>query len=92
MNPNHELADAIDTGAHPMKIWMVATQSCYVLVEANDEAAARKLGQAALDELYAGLRTRIGRMFPVEIRTVRHATESEIELDRWHQEMTSGTH
>lgn len=70
-----------------MTTWLVATLARYVLVEADDEAAARELGQAALYDLYADLRERYGRDVPINILTVRHATDAEIDLWRWHHEM-----
>ena len=70
-----------------MTTWLVATLARYVLVEAEDESAARDLGQAALYDLYADLRERDGRDVPINILTVRHATDDEIDLWRWHHEM-----
>ena len=70
-----------------MKTYLVATLARYVLVEANDEAQARELGRVALHDLYADLRERLGKDVPIEIRTVREATEDEIELWTWHHEM-----
>lgn len=70
-----------------MTTYFVATLARYVLVDAADEAAARVAGQVALHDLYADLRERLGRDVPIEIRTVRPATDDEIELWRWHHEM-----
>ncbi|QDU76914.1 hypothetical protein Pan97_39710 [Bremerella volcania] len=70
-----------------MKTYLVATLARYVLVEADDETQARELGRPALHDLYADLRQRLGREVPIEIRTVREATEDEIELWTWHHEM-----
>jgi hypothetical protein len=67
-------------------IYYVATLARYVLVEAENEAEAFKLGHAALVKLYADIRQRFGSGMRVEIRTVRPATEDEIEHMRWHQE------
>lgn len=72
-----------------MTTWLVATLARYVLVEAEDESSARELGQTALHDLYADLRERYGRDVPINILTIRHATESEIELWRWHHEMVA---
>jgi hypothetical protein len=69
-----------------MTTFYVATRARYVLVEAADEAEARRLGQTALQELHADVAQRIGRDLPVEIRVVRPATDDEIELMRWHDE------
>ena len=44
-------------------------------------------GQAALHDLYADLRERLGREVPIEIRTVREATEDEIGNWTWHHDM-----
>ena len=62
-----------------MTTYYVATLASYVLVEAADESVARQLGHAALVQL-------IGNATP-HIRTIRLATNDEIELSRWHQEM-----
>ena len=72
-----------------MTTWYVATLSRYVLVEAEDEASARELGQTALHDLYADLRERLGREVPVTILTVRQASDDEIDLCRWHDEMVA---
>jgi hypothetical protein len=70
-----------------MTTYFVGTLARYVLVDANDEAEARALGQPALHELYADVRARLGRDVPIIIRTVRPATPDEIDLNRWHGEM-----
>ena len=70
-----------------MTTYFVATLARYVLVEADDETQARELGRVALHDLYADLRQRLGTDVPIEIRTVREATEDEIELWTWHHEM-----
>jgi hypothetical protein len=62
-----------------MTTYYVVTLACYVLVEAANEADARELGRAALVEL-------AGNATP-NIRTIRPATDDEIELWRWHQQM-----
>ena len=62
-----------------MTTYFVATFARYVLVDAEDETQARELGRDALHDLYADLRERLGREVPIEIRTVREATEDEIE-------------
>ncbi|MGE5195523.1 MAG: hypothetical protein ACM3U2_23770 [Deltaproteobacteria bacterium] len=71
-----------------MTTFYVATRARYVLVEAADEAEARRLGKAALQQLHAEVAQHIGRDLPVEIHVVRPATEDEIELQNWHREMT----
>ena len=69
--------------------WFVATIARYVLVEAEDETTARELGRAALYDLYADAREQQGQDVPINIQTVRHATDTEIGLWRWHHEMLS---
>jgi hypothetical protein len=73
-----------------MTNYYVATLARYVLVDAEDETQARELGRAALHDLYADLRERLGREVPIEIRTVREAAEDEIELLTWHHNMLKG--
>src|SRR5688572_32875991 len=68
-----------------MTTYYVATLARYVLVEAEHEWEARERGYAALYELYDDVRRRFGNM-PVEIRTVRPATDDEIEHMRWLQQ------
>ena len=72
-----------------MSIWFVATRSCYVLVDAEDEQVARRDAIFPLRNLYAGVRERLGRDVPIEIHTVRPATDDEIKLCSWHDEMTA---
>jgi hypothetical protein len=62
-----------------MFTYYVATLANYVLVNAANETDARELGRAALVEL-------TGNATP-NIRTIRLATDDEIELSRWHHEM-----
>jgi len=69
--------------------YYVATLARYVVVEAEDEAEARELGAAALHELYADLRTKLGRDVPIEIRTLRPATWDEIEMVRTHERLVA---
>lgn len=70
-----------------MKTYYVATLARYVLVDARDETEARTLGQLALHDLYTDLRERFGRDIPIEIKTVRPATDAEIDLWQFHQRM-----
>ncbi len=70
-----------------MTTYLVATLARYVLVDADDEAQARELGHATLYELYADVREKLGREVPVEIRTVRPATDDEVQLQFWHHEL-----
>ena len=63
-----------------MTTYYIATLARYVLVDADNETHARELGHAALLELYAEQKQ------PIQIRTVRRATNDEIELCRWHEE------
>jgi uncharacterized protein DUF4314 len=67
-------------------IYYVATLARYVLVEAENEWEARERGYAALYQQYEDVRRRFGCGMPVEIRTIRPATEDEIEHMRWHEE------
>jgi hypothetical protein len=69
-----------------MTTYLVGTLARYVLVDANDEAEARALGQPALHEQFADIRARLGREVPINITTVRPATPDEIDLQRWHDE------
>jgi len=70
-----------------MTAYYVATLARYVVVEAKNEVQARERGAAALHELYADLRDKLGREVPIEIRTVRRATSDEIEMVRTHERM-----
>jgi hypothetical protein len=70
-----------------MTTYYVATRARYVLVEATDEAEARRLGRPALQELHADVSARIGSELPIEIHVVRPATDDEIELMAWHREL-----
>ncbi len=70
-----------------MITFYVATLARYVLVDAADETAARVAGHAALHDLYADLRERLGRDVPIEIRTIRPATTDEIDMMKWHNQM-----
>lgn len=79
----HEEWDALEgavRSARNKKTYFVATVSRYVLVDAENEDEARRLGQVALHDLYADLRERMGKDVPVNIVTVRPATQDEIEL------------
>ena len=72
-----------------MNTYLVATLARYVLVDAESENEARRLGQPALYDLYADVRERLGKDVPIEIRTVRPATDDEIDLWKWHHEMVA---
>lgn len=72
-----------------MTTYLVATLARYVLVDAANEDEARAIGQVALHNLYADLRERLGKEVPINIRTVRPATEEEIDLQRFHDEMVA---
>ena len=65
-----------------MTTYYVATLSRYVLVEAANEEDARCLGRVALAALFADYRGDLN----IEIRTVRPATDEEIEFWQWHNE------
>ena len=64
-----------------MSTFYVATLAQYVLVEAENESQARTLAIPELEKL------QVGPNRPVSIRTVRPATDDEIELANWHREM-----
>jgi hypothetical protein len=64
----------------------VATLARYVLVDAETEDQARKAGQAALYDLYADLREQYQHDVPINIRTIRPATQDEIDLWNAHHE------
>ncbi len=70
-----------------MTAFYVATRARYVVVEATNEAEARRLAQPALQKLHAEVNARIGRELPVEIHVARPATDDEIELWKWHEEL-----
>ena len=72
-----------------MTTYYVATLARYVLVEATDEREARLKGHAALCDLYADVRERLGCDVLIQIRTVRPVTGEEVELMRWHNEMVA---
>ena len=48
------------------------------MVEATNDDEARKKGHAGLYALYADVRERLGREVPIEIRTVRPATQAVV--------------
>ena len=79
------LGDAV-RNARPKTTYLVATLARYVLVDAENEDEARRLGQAALHDMYADIRERLGNDVPINILTVRPATHEEIELQRFHDE------
>lgn len=72
-----------------MTTYYVATLARYVLVDAESEEQARERGLPGLYELYADVREKPGREVPINILTVRPATEEEIELGNWHREMVN---
>lgn len=67
--------------------YYIATLARYVLVEAENEDHARERGLLALHELYADVRTKRGCEVPINILTVRLASEDEIEFWDWHMEI-----
>lgn len=73
-----------------MTTYYVATRASYVLVDAVTEDEARRLGHAALYDLYAEVRERLGREMPIDIVTVREASADEIELCDWHRRQVEG--
>ncbi len=62
-----------------MTLYYVATLARYVLVDAADEASARQIGQSALQ-------AEAGDRAAIQVRTVRPATDDEIELCHWHHD------
>jgi len=80
------LNDAV-RNARGKSTYLVATLARYVLVDAANEDEARALGQVALHDLYADVRERHGKDVPINILTVRPATDEEVELQRIHDEM-----
>lgn len=60
--------------------YYVATLARYVLVEAESDEQARRAGEKALAALCPNL--------PIAIRAVRAATLDEIELWKWHHDIT----
>lgn len=59
-----------------MTTWYVASLSRYVLVRADTAEKARDLGQGQL---------------PTLVRTVRLATDDEIDLMAWHDRQMAGS-
>lgn len=76
-----------------MTTYYVGTLSRYVLVNAENETLAREQGRIALHDLYADVRERLGKETPIEtpieIRTVRLASDDEIKLGNWHERMVA---
>ena len=68
-----------------MSTYYVATLASYVLVDAADECEARREGATALSRMNAER----GSNAPVHVRTVRLATDDEIELLGWHEEQVA---
>ena len=64
-----------------MSKYYVATLSRYVIVDATDQDIARIAGHAALVELCADRPD-----MPINILTIRLATEGEVDLWNTHQE------
>jgi hypothetical protein len=73
-----------------MTIFYVATLARYVLVKAENEDEARRIGRQRLEHLHADIDRRLAKDVPVNILVVRPATEDEIELDHWNQEKVAG--
>jgi hypothetical protein len=65
----------------------LATLAKYVLVEAESEGQARKLGRVGLKKLHAEVGRRLGKDLTVNILVVRPATTDEIEFCRRGEEM-----
>jgi hypothetical protein len=69
------LDDTVRT-ARARTTYYVATLARYALVDAADEDEARRLAVPLLHELYADVRPKLGRDVPIEILTVRPATDA----------------
>jgi hypothetical protein len=82
------LQDAV-RAAQGKATYYVATLAQYVLVDAANDEEARSLGQVALQELYADLQDGHGANAPINILTIRPATDEEVELQRFHNEMAA---
>jgi hypothetical protein len=63
-----------------MSTYYVATLAHYVLVDASTEDEARELARPLLQELRAKAAPPGAEPSPVQIRTVRPATDDEMEL------------
>jgi hypothetical protein len=72
-----------------MTTYYVATLAHNVLVDAASDDEARSLGEVALQELYADLQDGHAADAPINILTVRPATDEEVELQRFHNEMAA---
>ena len=70
-----------------MTTYYVATLARYVLVEVDSPSQARELGHPALSKLSADGSVTLKPAVPLVIRTVRLASDDEIETMNWHQEM-----
>lgn len=82
------LQNAVRT-ARGIRNYCVATLARYVLVDAADEDEARRLAAPLLHDLYADVREKLGRDVTITICAVRPATDAEIELQRFHDEMVA---
>lgn len=66
-----------------MTTYYVATLARYVLVDAANKEDAVEKGRQALHALYPDIRERLGQEVPINIKTVRLATNDEFELLNW---------
>jgi hypothetical protein len=82
------LQDAV-RAAQGKTTYYVATLAHYVLVDAASDDEARSLGAVALQDLYADLEDGPAADVPINILTIRPATDEEIELQRFHDEMVA---
>lgn len=69
-----------------MTTYYVSSGFRYVIIDAEDEAAARIVG---LEALHDDLQKHIGRDAPISIHTIRPATDDEIEMNDWHNEIVA---
>jgi hypothetical protein len=63
---------------------LVATVARYVLVDAANEDEARRLGLIALREMFVDDAGPFAKEVPINIHTIRPATDDEIALQRAH--------
>jgi hypothetical protein len=77
------LEDAV-RNARGKTTYLVATVARYVLVDAANEDEARRLGLIALREMFVDEAGPFAKEVPINIATIRPATDDEIALQRAH--------
>lgn len=78
------LTDAV-RNARGKTTYLVATLARYVLVDAANEDEARRLGYIALREMFVDEAGPFAKEVPINIDTIRLATDEEIALQRAHE-------